>query len=784
MRITFRSGIFVAVSKLDERAILREAGWRYHKGLAECPAGPLTCAACRAKLGKGWWTFRKECAARLYDYGDEPAKVQLRGHMRAVEASRATTSAIEIPHPAGLEYLPHQKAGIAYIGPRYATYLGDQMGLGKTIILLGVVNNDQTIRSVLIGCTATLRINWIREAQKWLVQDGRQWRFQIVSEDAPLDPEANFVIASYNRITVGYKKCDGECGGEHRKEIPCPACGGTGDGPEKKVVCSACNGKKYAYCSKCRGRGKLAAYNLKIIGSLMERKFDLVAFDEAHFLKNPRAGRTRAIIGQPSAQKLGLASRGRKLVFMSGSPIPNKPAEMWPVLSVCAPKVFGSWQVFARRYCDAHEEIVHARKDVRPEDRGKGGKPKTILKADGASNLAEFQELVRATCMIRRLKIDVLKDLPPKRRMVIPITPTAAARKLLAEEKALWEEKYGTDIALASMALQVAREKKALESAGDEPEEDDAYEHAVKRLNYLQKVAFIEMSKVRHEIALAKVPSVIEHMRNMFEEGADKIVCFGHHQDVLESIYSRFSTSAVILYGPTAEKKRMEAIDRFQKERSVKLFVAGIQAAGVGITLTASSLSVFAELDWVPGVVSQAEDRLHRIGQKRSVIIQHLVLDGSLDARMAHILIEKQAIADKALDRRTKVKVEDHMLIAEPEAPPEPVPRWMKGLLKKAMITLAERRDPATERSHGFSSFDSLIGQKLATLKWDYSDRQSALALVLARKYRRQLPEELSRQVGVYEAPTPAAARKARFFKGSPPLQPLSVIDSLVGTTK
>ena len=92
------------------------------------------------------------------------------------------------------------------------------------------------------------------------------------------------------------------------------------------------------------------------------------------------------------------------------------------------------------------------------------------------------------------------------------------------------------------------------------------------------------------------------------------------------------------------------AVSSFLQDRRVRLFIGGIRSAGLGLTLTAASTVVFVELDWTPAAMKQAEDRLHRIGQKSSVLVQHLVIDGSIDARMARIIVEKQAVMDAALD--------------------------------------------------------------------------------------------------------------------------------------
>lgn len=735
MRVTYRSGIFVAIARIEENESLNKAGFLWHPGLQECKYGPRNCAACKAGLKKGWWTKRPESAARLSAYADDFARKALADHLRAVEMSRATDAAVEIPAPPGLSYLGYQKAGILYMSKREGTLLGDEQGLGKSIEVLGVINLDRTIQSVLIICPASLRINWKRESQKWLVPDGRQWLIHIVDEDKAIPDRANLVIVHYNRITIGFKKCHGKCEGKKREPLTCPRCKGTGLGARQPLLCDLCQGKKSIFCTTCNGKGRLAATNIKVVESIMKKKWDLVAADEAHFLKNIDAKRSKAVLGDRMKRKPGIADLGNRRIFMTGTPIPNRPIEIWPIVSALSPDDFGNFRQFARRYCAGHEEYVT--------------KTKKIFKFDGASNLEELQERLRATCMLRRLKADVLKELPPKRRQIIALPPSDEAKQLIAEELDTWEQKFGDELALIRESMALAKES----------DDENTYGAAVSKLQYIQRVAFVEMAAMRKRVALIKVPEVISHLQSLFEEGVKKIVCFAHHKDVIEKIYAKFEKVAVRAYGDIDQKTRQKAVDDFQNLNSgVKLFIGGITAVGVGITLTASSHVVFAEPDWTPGSINQAEDRCHRIGQVNSVLIQHLVLDGSLDARMVQMVVEKQEIADRALDKSTDVAVKE-VLLARPEPEPPPLPLWKKIVLKEAMIMLAQRRDPGVEGSHGFSQFDSNFGQRLATKRLEFSDKEGHLALKLASKYRKQLPPEMLERL---EIPPAEVAPKKR----------------------
>jgi SWI/SNF-related matrix-associated actin-dependent regulator 1 of chromatin subfamily A len=177
-----------------------------------------------------------------------------------------------------------------------------------------------------------------------------------------------------------------------------------------------------------------------------------------------------------------------------------------------------------------------------------------------------------------------------------------------------------------------------------------AFQTAVAELEEVEQTAFGALSKVRHALAMKKVPYVVTHVEDLLQEGAKKVVVFIHHHDVAAALQASFGDRAVVLTGETPHADRQIAIDRFQNDPSVEVFIGAITAAGVGVNLTAASNVVFAELDWVPANMTQAEDRTHRIGQLFSVLVQYLVFNRSLEARIAAVLVRKQEISDKILD--------------------------------------------------------------------------------------------------------------------------------------
>ena len=474
---------------------------------------------------------------------------------QAVEASRATTADVDIPAPDGLAYLPYQRAGIAYALGRESTLIGDEMGLGKTIQAIGVINVSPNARHVLVVCPAGLKLNWARELQKWLT---RPLTVEVANGTFP---GSDVVIINYDILAKWRSAIDG-------------------------------------------------------------REWDLLVVDEVHYAKNQKAQRTRALFGfedrrDPSKNQAPIQAKRRLL--LTGTPIVNRPIELWPVVQACDPQGLGrSFFSYAQRYCAAYND-------------GYG------WNFSGASNLEELQTKLRAKFMVRRMKADVLKELPEKRRQVVVIPPNGAADAVRSENRHY--EKFEANT-------------RALRKTIGEVEKDSAaYRDAVLRLRSLRKVSFEEMAKLQHRTAVLKIPHVIEHLRDALES-EDKVVLFCHHHDVAQAVLEAFPGAAFVT-GSVAPSARLAEVDRFQNSTDCHLFIGTIHAAGVGLTLTAAQVAVFAELDWVPGNISQAEDRLHRIGQAGSVLIQHLVFDGSLDSRMAKIIIEKQGVISAAMDDPT-----------------------------------------------------------------------------------------------------------------------------------
>ena len=363
--------------------------------------------------------------------------------------------------------------------------------------------------------------------------------------------------------------------------------------------------------------------NTPLAGSLKQH-WDILVCDEAHALKTYGNRRTHAVLGRlghPDLDKdhKGIMDFSRRSVFLSGTPFENYPKEIWTVAAACCPAKFGDWWNFAKRHCGLHTEFS-------------GGQKRLV--DTGASNLGELQQRLRASFMIRRLKSDVLKELPPKRRQLICLGQNEvdwSADPDFKRWRQLYETEYNAKLA-------------AFESAKTEEE----YRTAIKELDTLS-IPFEEMSEFRHKTALAKLPTCIKYIDELVESGLDKLVIFAHHQDILDELIAHYGDQAVAVHGRTPMARRGFYVKQFQNG-DTRIFIGGLKAAGPGINLFAASTVVFVEGDWNPSIMKQAEDRLCRIGQKKMVHVIVPVLDGSIDANMMQRIIKKLDIIDMGLN--------------------------------------------------------------------------------------------------------------------------------------
>jgi SNF2 family DNA or RNA helicase len=414
--------------------------------------------------------------------------------------------------------LEHQKEAIQKLVENKKFILADDMGLGKTTSTI-IAALETGAKKMLIICPASLKINWQREIENY------SDRTTSIIEGKKWD-EADFVIINYDIIKNFHD--------------------------DKK----------------------------KTESIIVKSKFDLVIIDEAHYVQNSQAQRTKLIND--------IGKKVERVWLLTGTPITSRPINYFNLLSLIDSPVAQNWMAYVKRYCNGFQFQAGRRK---------------IWNVSGASNLEELRDRT-SPLVLRRLKENVL-DLPEK-----IITPVYLRLKSNEYEELMgeyydWYDKSGES---DSLTLQ-----------------------------------FTKLTKVRQVIAEEKTKATIELCENIIEQGK-KVIVFTNFTKSLELILQHFGKNAVRLDGQMSQKERQSSVDRFQNEEDVKIFVGNIKAAGVGITLTAAEAVVMNDLSFLPSDHSQAEDRSYRYGQKNNVLVYYPIFDNTVEGIIYDILKKKKNI--------------------------------------------------------------------------------------------------------------------------------------------
>jgi len=329
---------------------------------------------------------------------------------------------------------------------------------------------------------------------------------------------------------------------------------------------------------------------------LLKRSEDLeqvgihtIVCDEVHNLRSKTTQKYKAV------KKLAALPSVHYRIGLSGTPIYNRGSEIWPIIDILKPGLLGSFKEFCEYFCYVN-------------DKGKA----IVLENKRASLRNELQKHV----MLRRKKADVLKELKDKVRYKEVI---AADNEFYLEElDKIWKKL--------------------------EAEQKEAQTEFSKSASYHRAI-----QSERQIAGLAKLPHVINFVKNIMEI-EESVVVFCHHKVIHKLLHESLQEfSPVSIIGGQSDALRQDQIDKFQKGES-KLMIAGIRAGNVGINLTRAKYVIFAELDWSPAIHRQAEDRLHRIGQKNTVFAYYLIGNGTLDDHVASILVDKSYEIDAIMD--------------------------------------------------------------------------------------------------------------------------------------
>lgn len=331
----------------------------------------------------------------------------------------------------------------------------------------------------------------------------------------------------------------------------------------------------------------------KRIGDLAKLNIKTIVCDEVQHLRSKSTKKYAAV------KELASLESVKYRIGLSGTPIYNRGSEIWPIVDILRPGLLGSFEEFCEYFCYVNE------------------KGKAIVLESKRTSLGDE---LRKHVMLRRKKSDVLKEL---------------------KEKVRYKEFIDSDInyyhaELDKIWKRLEEEQMTAVSAFDK---FSAYKRAIQ--------------SERQAAGIAKLPHVIEFVKNIMEI-EESVVVFCHHKAIHELLHKslqEYSPSAII--GGQTDKERQDGIDRFQNGET-KLLIAGLRAGNVGINLSRARYVIFAELDWSPAIHRQAEDRLHRIGQKNTVFAYYLIGNGTLDDHVANVLIDKSYEIDAIMDEKVE----------------------------------------------------------------------------------------------------------------------------------
>lgn len=452
-----------------------------------------------------------------------------------------------------------QFAGVEYALSKRHCLIGDEPGVGKTWQGILVSNAIEAKRTLVIS-PASLILNWEREI--WRVSTIENVAtYPILRGKDGVSASADYTILSYNMLR-----------------------------------------------------------NEAILEALMSMRWDNVILDEAHKMKDTRWN----TFNTPICKEDMLPKVSGRFTLLSGSPMPNQPIEIWRAAKLC------DWESIDFMTEHQFREYYYA--------LGEGFVTHTIWDdsigsfvtkrewSDAVRNKPrrkkELNQRLRQHFMVRRLKADVLPQLPERQWALVPLSKDASINKALKSEEAKKAESL-------------------FELDPDNFDDSAPIDGAV--------------ATARRLLGEAKVPQVAALCIELLEEGVEKLVVGFFNKDVGYALEKKLAKYGVVhMDGATPLRRRQKAVDDFQEDPRVRVIIGQFLVMGEGYTLTASDTVVNAEPDWTPGKNGQLFDRVHRMGQKSDQAICYMpyVVD-SLDERILARVIEKDQNIYEALDKRS-----------------------------------------------------------------------------------------------------------------------------------
>lgn len=345
----------------------------------------------------------------------------------------------------------------------------------------------------------------------------------------------------------------------------------------------------------------LTIINYDILGKwipyLKKKGFKTVIFDECQYLSDLKSKRTRAATDLAR----GIPHR----IGVSGTPIQNRPIELFPIAHIIWPKEFPSWMAFVEKYCEPR--LYPWGWDF-----------------SGAKNLPDLHARLIKLGMIRRRK-EIL-GLPKKSRKVVLVDLSNPQEYQFASSNFL-------DWVKSKKADRFRRIKKVEKLA---------------RVGYLLRLA-----------AQLKLPACVSRINRYLEENpSEKVVVMCHHAAAVSLLKKHLRGKSIVIDGTVSGKSRQMAVDQFQKDKETRICIGNLKAAGVGITLTAAKMMFVVEFWFNPAVHAQVEDRIHRIGQSHDCLIEYLVGKDTIEVDICRLLERRSKMIQSAIDGEAFVDTE------------------------------------------------------------------------------------------------------------------------------
>ncbi len=630
------------------------------EGIVNMPYEPNNLPLLRSMPGAKWHGVNKYWYVSIKQ-ADLPRVLEIADKLQLAVAPELRNSCVKTEQAlkaTDARLYPYQVNGVDHLSRRDHALLGDDMGLGKTVQVLASLPES---RPVLVVCPNSLKHNWVAEARKWTpkytthICEGRDsFRFPKNGE---------IVTVNYDILPAWLNKSAEEAALKNAKASKEDA------GQRENDI-------------------RAAEEAIKVNTALRATRPEglIVVVDECQYAKKNSAARSLKI--------RGLCELASKVWALTGTPLDNRPLDLWGVLTNTgmAKEVFGSWMTFTKLF-NGH--------------KGRFGWE------FGLPNIEVPERLRRV--MLRRLKSEVLPDLPKKTYTTLEVNGLSASlvRRLDELQVELMNEGWDSD----------------------------------------ELPPFEKFSEIRALLAESRIEAMIETVER-YEESGKPLVVFSAHRSPIDALKNR--EGWMVITGDTSPANRQAAVEAFQSGK-LKGIGLTIDAGGTGLTLTHGDTILAVDQHWVPSHNEQMEARICRIGQTSDKChIIRMVSTHVLDRHVHDLLCQKIEVIFKAVDAKVEVEIPVAAPVATSSAkseqngteavkttPEASVSAELKALALQAVRIIAGMCDGAREQDErGFNKIDSYFGKELAN-KNVLSDKQAVCAIRLARKYRRQLPSDL-----------------------------------------